>query len=190
MELDEFDVADGGTGAVGGGYAIAGGDVGVGGFKEHAAESAGGEEDSSGVEVEVFSGFLLKDLDAVGCSVEVEEEIGHPREAGELNAFNRRRFAVERAGDFATGGVAMGVEDAVTGVGTFAGEEEAGAVFVEFRAPIDEFLNGSGSFLHESVDGWDVAEAVAGVEGVVFVEADFVVVTEGDGDATLGVLRS
>lgn len=72
MELDEFDVANGGSGAVGGAYAIAAGDVGIGGFEEHAAQSASGEEDSSGVEVEVFSGFLLEDLDAVGCAVEIE----------------------------------------------------------------------------------------------------------------------
>ena len=187
MELDELDVADGGAGAPRGGYAIAGGDIGVGGFEEDAAESACREEDAPGVEVEVFSGLLLKDAHAVGGAVQIEKDVGHAGEAGELDAGDGGGFAVEGAGDFAAGGVAMRVEDAVAGVGSLAGEEEARAVLVELGAPVHEFLDGGGAFLNERMNGGDVAEAIAGVEGVLFVEADFVVIRQGDGDATLGV---
>ena len=137
VELDEFDVADGGSGAVSGGDTIAGGDVRVGSFEVDAAESAGGEQDAAGLEIEVLARLLLKYLDPMSGAVEVEQEIDHAGEAGELDAVDGRGFAIEGAGDLATGGVAMGVEDAVAGVGSFAGEEEAGAILVEVGAPFD-----------------------------------------------------
>lgn len=107
-----------------------------------------------------------------------------------MNAFDRRGFAVERTGDLAACRVTVRVQDAVAGVGAFTGEEEAGAVFVELGAPVDEFLNGGWPFLHESVDGWDITKAVAGIERVVFVKGDLVVVGERHRDATLGVFGS
>ena len=54
-------------------------------------------------------------------------------------------------------------------------------------APLDELLDGGGAFFHQGADGGMVAKAVAGLESVLLVQLDFVVVAEGYGDAALGV---
>jgi len=90
------------------------------------------------------------------------------------------------AADFAAGGIAMGVEDARAAVGGFASEGEFGAGAIEFGAPFDELGDVFGAFFDEESDGGGIAEAIAGVDGVLFVEADFVFIAEGDGDAALG----
>src|SRR5208283_534539 len=57
----------------------------------------------------------------------------------------------------------------------------------KFGAPFDDLSDVLGAFFDEESDGVGAAQAVAGVEGVLFVEADFVFVAESDGDAALGV---
>ncbi len=81
----------------------------------------------------------------------------------------------------------MGVQDAVAAVRALAGEGQAAGFAVELRAPIDELLDGGGAFLDERVHGGAVAQAVAGVEGVLLVKLHLVVVAESHGDAALGV---
>ena len=56
MELDELDVADLGAGAISRGDSIAGGDVGIGGVAEDAAQSAGGEQNRAGADHRQFAG--------------------------------------------------------------------------------------------------------------------------------------
>src|SRR5208283_2027438 len=110
--------------------------------------------------------------EGVGAHVEMRDGVG----AGE-----------EGAADFAAGGNAVGVEDAGTAVGGFTGEGELGAGAIKFGAPFDDLSDVLGAFFDEESDGVGAAQAVAGVEGVLFVEADFVYVAESDGDAALGV---
>jgi len=81
----------------------------------------------------------------------------------------------------------VGVEDAGTAVSGFAGEGELGAGTINFGAPYDELGNVPGAFFDEESNGIWVAETVAGGEGVLLVEADFVFVAESDGGATAGV---
>ena len=89
------------------------------------------------------------------------------------------------AADFASGGVAMGVQDAGAAMRGFAREGELGAGAIELGAPLDELGDVLGTFFDEERDRFGTAEAIAGVESVLFVEADFVFVAEGDGDAAL-----
>jgi hypothetical protein len=81
----------------------------------------------------------------------------------------------------------VGVEDARAAVGGFAGERELGARAVEFGAPFDELGDVARAFFDQEGNRFGIAEAVAGVDGVLLVEADFVFVGEGNGDAALGV---
>ena len=188
VELDEFDVADDGAGAPGHGDAIAGGDVGIGCFLVDAAEAAGGEEDGAGEDfVVLFVAGVVGD-GAADFAV-LHEEIRYGGEAEELDVGEGGGFAVEGAGDFAAGGIAVGVEDAVAGVGAFAAEDEFAAFAVEFGAPFEELFDDVGAFVDEGFDGVGIAEAIAGGEGVLFMEGDFVVIGERGGDAALGVLR-
>ena len=60
---------------------------------------------------------------------------------------------------------------------------------IELRAPLDELLDAHRTFFDEDARGVRVAEAVAGDERVLQVEADFVLIAERDRDAALSVLR-
>ena len=89
------------------------------------------------------------------------------------------------AADFASGGIAVRVEDAGAAVRGFAREGKFGAGAIEFGAPFDELSDVLGAFFDEESYGFRAAEAVAGVERVLFVQADFVFVAERYGDAAL-----
>ncbi len=96
---------------------------------------------------------------------------------------------IEGAADFASGGIAVGVQHAVAAVRALAGEGELGALLIELRAPLDQFLDAQRAFLDEDARRVAVAEAVAGNQRVLQVQADLVLVAERDSDAALGVLR-
>ena len=61
-----------------------------------------------------------------------------------------------------------------------------GAGAIEFGAPFDELVDVLRAFFDEEGDRFGAAKTVAGVESVLFVQADFVFVGESDGDAALG----
>ena len=82
------------------------------------------------------------------------------------------------------------MQHAAAAVGALAGEGQAGALAVEFRAPRDQLLDGRRPFFHQRVHRGAVAQTVAGVERVLLVQRDFVVVAERHGDAALGVFRA
>ncbi len=96
---------------------------------------------------------------------------------------------VERARDFAAGGIAVGVQNAVAAVRPFAGEGQLAAFAVELRAPVDQLPDGRGTLFHQGVDGGAVAQAVPRVERIPLVQFHLVVVAQRDGDPALRVLR-
>src|SRR5215470_16260176 len=93
----------------------------------------------------------------------------------------------QSAADFAAGGVAMRVENARAAVCGLARESQFGAGAIEFRAPFDELSDVLGTFFHQQGYRFRPAESVAGSDGVLLVQADFVFVAEGNGDATLRI---
>ena len=62
----------------------------------------------------------------------------------------------------------------------------AGAI--ELRAPLDQLFDASGAFFNENARRCLVAQAITGLQRVIEMQADFVVVAERGSDATLGVL--
>ena len=154
VELDEFEVTDGGAGAPGHGDAVAGGDIGIGGVLKDAAETAGGEQDGAGAEFDAAGVAFIEGESAGDSAVGVEEEVGDGGEAEESDAGDGDGLVIEGTGDFAAGGIAVSVEDARAGVCAFAGEEKFGAFAVELDAPLDEFLDARGAFFDEGVDGF------------------------------------
>ena len=85
----------------------------------------------------------------------------------------------------AAGGISVSVEDAGAAVRGFAGKGELGAGPIEFGTPFDKLGDVLGAFFDEKRDRFGAAEAVTGVEGVLLVQADFIFVAEGHGDAAL-----
>ena len=126
MELDELDVIDFGAGAPCHGDAVAGGDIGIGGLLEDAPEAAGGEQHGAGADVAQGAGFLVEDHRARRPRSRVigRQKVCNSRVTFKTNVGKRGGFAVQRAGDFAAGGIAVGVQDAVAAVRAFAGEGE------------------------------------------------------------------
>ena len=96
------------------------------------------------------------------------------------------RAGEQCAADFAAGGITVRVENTRTAMGGFAGEGKLGAGTVEFGAPFDELVDVLRAFFDEERDRFGAAKTITGVEGVLFVQADFVFVGEGDSDAALG----
>src|SRR5208283_269947 len=186
MELHELHVRKDGTGFVGDGHAVTGGEIGIGGFAEELAEAAGGEENGAGAEFVEGVVSFIHEANAGGAAV-FENEFGGEGVGAHVEMRDGVSAGEEGAADLAAGGMAVGVEDAGTAVGGFTGEGELGAGAIEFGAPFDELGDVVGAFFDEESDDVGAAEAVTGVEGVLFVEADFVFVAEGDGDAALGV---
>jgi hypothetical protein len=100
---------------------------------------------------------------------------------------NGVRAGEQGTADFAARGIAVSVKDAGTAVSGFAGESELSAGAIKFCTPFEELGDVLRAFLDEERNSVGATEAIAGVDGVLFAEADFVFVAEGDGDAALGV---
>ena len=83
----------------------------------------------------------------------------------------------------------MGVQHAVAAVRAFAGEGDLGAGAIELRAPLDQLFDARRAFFHQDARGLFVAQAVAGLQRVLQMQADFIVIAERGGDAALRVLR-
>jgi len=95
--------------------------------------------------------------------------------------------AQKRAGDLGAGGVAVRVEDAIAGVGAFAGEHEVAGFAIEVGPPAQKLFDTERSFFDEDARGFAVDEAVSGVDGVVEVEGNVFLTAEGNGNASLCV---
>ena len=118
----------------------------------------------------------------------VHQKIHYGGEAGETNLGQGGGVPVERSGDFFAGGVALRVEYTVAAVSPLARKSQLAAFAIELRAPGDQFLDGSRPFVHQGVDGLRVAETIARVERVLFMERHFVVIVQCSGDSALRVL--
>ncbi len=189
VELDELEVADLGARAQGEGHAVAGGDGGVRRRREDLAHAAGGQDHGGGLHrPHAVVLALAHDVQgdpgraAVGVREEVQDEGvldgAQPPCADRLD---------EGAGDLRAGGVAARVGDATAVVAALAGEREAAlAGLVELRARRDEAAYGVGALGDQDADGFLVAQAGAGDQGVVQVLLGSVALAQGGGDAALG----
>ena len=70
-----------------------------------------------------------------------------------------------------------------------AGECEFRALAIELSAPLNQLLNPLWPFFHQDFRCLGVYQSVAGVDGVLQMQADLVFVAEGYCDSTLGILR-
>ncbi len=81
----------------------------------------------------------------------------------------------------------MGVQHAIAAVRAFASERQFASVLVELDAPLDQLFDLRRPFGDQRPHGVDIAQPRTGDDGVLFVETDFIVVAQCDGNAALGV---
>lgn len=110
VELVELHVGNGGTGVVGHGDAVSGGDSRIGGVRVDLSGASAGDEGSASVDGEDAS-FAVEESGSDDAAV-FKEEIDAGGPLHEANAGERADVAEERDGDLLAGGVAVGVEDA------------------------------------------------------------------------------
>ena len=123
-----------------------------------------------------------------GDAAILDPEVGGKAELAKRNVLDGSGAMVEGAADFPARGVTVSVQHAIAAVRTLASEGKPGALLIEVRAPLDEFLDAQRAFLDEDARRIAMAEAIAGDQRVLQMQADLVLVAEGDGDAALGVL--
>ena len=79
----------------------------------------------------------------------------------------------------------MRVQNAGPAVRRFARERQLRAGAIEFGPPLDQLRDVLRTFFHQQRNGFGAAQSVAGLDGVLLVQADFVFVAEGHRDAAL-----
>ena len=84
----------------------------------------------------------------------------------------------------------MRVQHSIAAVRPFAGEQELSALSVEFGSPFDQLLDRRGSLFYQGADRLTIAKAGTGVDRILLMNLDFVIITERDRNATLRVLGS
>ena len=169
VELHELEVAQGRAGTQRDRHAVAGGDAGVGGLREHLAEPAAGEHDRPAVGgADAVALTLAEHVQGHACHAAVrrEQQVDGQGVLDDLDlgrALDRRD---QRALDLGARGVAAGVRDPVAVVAALAGQRELAVVVVELGAEGDQLAYGVGSLGHEDADGLDVTRSGAGDQGV------------------------
>jgi 3-dehydroquinate synthase len=71
----------------------------------------------------------------------------------------------------------------------FVRKEKLRPFTIELGSPVDQLLDRVWTFLDEHSNCLAIAKAGSGIQGVLFVEVDLVIIAEGRGDAALGILR-
>src|SRR5258708_17111726 len=92
--------------------------------------------------------------------------------------------------DLASSRVSVSMQNAIAAVSAFAPKGELGSVAIKLSTPRDQLLNALRGFFDEDLGGLGIAEAIAGIQGVLQMQADFIFVAESGSNASLGVLRA
>jgi hypothetical protein len=176
MELHELHVADFRAGAHRNSHTIPGCPVGVGRIAIDLPKPAGGQQHSGAADL-LRNSILVEngngaDTAVLGC------ESRHKSERGNRDRLEGLCLFPYCAQDFPASGISLGVQQAGFAVGVFQSEGQLGSMVL---APGDQFVDALGSFLQQHLHRSDVAEAIAGIERVLQVEADLIFVAEPGG---------
>ena len=183
MELDELHIADFRPGAKCHGYSVACGHGRICGIAIKLPQATGGEKYRGSGHLLMFA--LVTDQVNAAHSPVFDPQIGRKFKFAHRNILERFGFGIQSAEDFASSGISMRVQDAVTAVCAFTSESQLGAFAIEFRAPLKQFLDAFRPFFHQYLGGIGVAQAIAGIECVLEMKADLVFVAECGGNTSL-----
>src|ERR1700691_2045435 len=129
MKLDDLHVADFGAGAESHGDSIAGRDAGVGGVAIKLPQAAGGEQ--HGGRVHLLCLAVFSDQVYAADASSVDDQVGGELELHDRNVFEGLRLGIQCAKNFASGGVSVGMQNAVAAVCAFAAEGQLGTLPVK-----------------------------------------------------------
>src|SRR6185312_9598768 len=124
-----------------------------------------------------------------GDTAIVDAQISRELELSKRNFRNSARASDESSSDFTSGGISMGVQNPRAAVSAFACKAEPAAAAVKLGAPVDQLLNPLRPVFYEHASSIDVYESIAGIDRVLQMKCNFVVVTQGDSNPALRVLR-
>ena len=186
MKLNELHVADFRSGAEGHSYAISRGYLGVRGVAIELSHTARGQQNRG--TCNIFGQSLLIDQRDAGHASAFGVEFGGKLEFPHRDVLERLRFGIESAQDFAPSGIALGMKNAVAAVRALASKHQLGSAAVKLRAPRDKFFDALRPFFHQNFHRFRTAQAIAGDQGVLQMQNDFVFVAQRGRDAALGKL--
>jgi len=83
----------------------------------------------------------------------------------------------------------MRVQDSTATVSSFACEEQMGTFTIESCSPFNELFDCGGAFFNKRAHSLDIAESIPSTDGVLLVQLDFIIITDGGCDSALGVFR-
>ena len=118
----------------------------------------------------------------------VYQKIGCEFEFPKGNGLQSAGLQKESSADLAACRVAVRVQNAIAAMGAFPGESNLGPGPVELGAPLNQFLDALRPFFNQDAGGLCVAQTIARLECIVEMNADFVIIAEGCGDAPLRIL--
>ncbi len=133
---------------------------------------------------QIGSGEVGSDDATVGAN-----QASHHGPLSEADALVGAGKGNQRAADFGSRGVAVGVENAGQGVGALAGAQQLASLGIELRAPLDQFRYADWPLGHQRLGGGSINDSIASVYGVFKVESNVLIAFHGDGDSTLRVVR-
>jgi hypothetical protein len=205
VELDELQVGHGGTGPVAHGNAVAGGDVRVAGVQIDLSGTAGGQQGDAGAKGQDPGRLAIQHIGAAavilvgGGDQAAFDARGERDQVDGHVVFEKADIPVlpgplqEHPLHFTAGHI-VGVDDAVARVPALPAQIKGGAaVFprtvalrVEADADRHQLPDSLGAADHHLADHVRIAQAVAGIQGILNVQVEGVLLIEDGGDAPLG----
>jgi len=89
---------------------------------------------------------------------------------------NRVRPREQRPADFSAGRIAMRMQDSRAAVGGLACKSQLRSRTIKFRTPFNEFRDVFRTFFHQQSHRFWTAQAIARIDGVLFVQSDLIFV--------------
>src|SRR5437879_5389624 len=146
MKLDELHIADFRTGAKCHGESVARGHGRIGGVAIKLSQPTCGEQHSGSGHLLMFA--LVADQINAAHPPLFHSKISGKFELTYRNILEGFCFGVQSAQDFASRGISVRVQDAVTAVRALTSKSQLGAFAVEFRAPLHQLLDSLRTFSH------------------------------------------
>ena len=159
MKLKKFEIPQDGSGSPGHGNAIASADGGVGGLSKDLTATPSRQYDSSGLDPENLTAMEQANaLTAIGLGMNPQVQSQGMGDNLDVGPF--QDASSEGVNDGTSGGVG-GVEDAGSGVGSFASEGEGAAIAiaVEANTKIEQGINLGRGLLNQELDSSAIAQS-------------------------------
>ena len=184
MKLYELHVGEDSACFIGDGHAVAGGHFGIGGLAVDLAQAAGGQQNCTRAQLVLRTVGFINEAQPRDAAA-LDDQFGRECVRAQVQMRDGVRPSKQRTADFSAGRIAVSVQDSRAAVRGLSCKRQFRSRAVEFRAPCDELGDVLRAFFDKQGYGVRAAQTIAGIEGVLFVQSDFIFVGKGYGDTTL-----